>query len=817
MRGDETESPLPIDVAEAGASLSFSDVNLTTTTGVDMVPPIDAETEAPLPIDAAEAGASMSFSDVNLKKSKPTKSDDFDVSEHADIVPPTDEFDQDEITQTQKNGGVRRGSCVPWCVVGIVGILVFAVGLGLGLGLKGKNSKQVPPESAWKKFPGHHPVNKKATMAPVAPLVPIKEDSTDSPTEAVGTEEPTEAPRPSFKEIVDYLSKGVSDEVDLLTEGSPQNQAARWMAEEDGLALALPSHVGWRADTHRDAYMFMFRYVMALNYFALDGPNWLFSLYFLSDNDTCDWNGAGFAVSESGRLFERGGVICDADTLLPTTLDLEFNNMTGTIPKENGLLGTLELFDMEHNNLEGEIPKELCNLHELEFLLLKGNNLEGELPSCHATLKNLEVLRLDDNNLSGELPEELCSLYSLEHIVLDNNLFSGKVPSCISALSSMTFISLSNNYFKGEIPDFSGMTGLKQLYLDGNKFSGNPAQSLNNLENLEFLYLEENNFQGDIHSIARDMPMLRVLDLSSNSFTSQDDDPSYEFRHGVPRHLFTYQNLTILDLSNNQLEGSFPDDIPVQDKMVFLSVHENKLTGPIPSGVKNLIKLLHLDLASNDFDGDIPSELFDMPELLHLFLSENPNLSPGPIPDGLQDMTQLTELSLKNTGRTGPLPELIGFDTIFLLDLDSNNFEGTIPENYGNLRTLRYLLLNGNPLLGGTMPFFNETNNLNTVLVDGTGVTGDFSSICDLPAFTGRIVFPTDSVVLADCSDSDSGIDCDCCHCCSTGDDTCTDTLDVSSLDWDWANGFRRTTRDFGLDLTSFDPPDTPIPQYPAE
>jgi len=134
--------------------------------------------------------------------------------------------------------------------------------------------------------------------------------------------------RPTLEEVVTYLSNGVSDESVLRRSGSPQNKAARWLATEDGAAISLPKQ-GFerRRELHQhtdnsDAYMYVFRYVMAVNYFALDGPNWLFDMNFLTDNPICEWNQVSFGNTDTGRVYEIGGVTCDPDTNLPIAVDL---------------------------------------------------------------------------------------------------------------------------------------------------------------------------------------------------------------------------------------------------------------------------------------------------------------------------------------------------------------------------------------------------------------------------------------------------------------------------------------------------------------
>jgi hypothetical protein len=325
------------------------------------------------------------------------------------------------------------------------------------------------------------------------------------------------------------------------------------------------------------------------------------------------------------------------------------------------------------------------------------------------------------------------------------------------------------------------------------------------MTSLEVLFIEDNLFTGDIdNEFAKDLIYLFVIDISSNFFTSAE--------YGIPPHIFDLPQLEVLDFSNNTLQGSIPQEIPVNNRLEFLSVHENMMGGEIPSQLANLIVLEHLDLSNNKFHGPLREEIFGMKILSEVFLSENPGLEADPLPETLATMTQLVEISLKNTNRTGPLPELVGFEKLALLDLDNNKFTGTIPPNYGGLSSLIHLHLNRNDL-SGSMPEFTGTNSLATVLVDKTGVTGDFTSICNLPAFTVDIFFfpEVEVIAVADCSDADSGITCPCCHCCSKDQPVCSDPV-VSSLDWTWENGSVRTVRDFAIDVSVMEPPSVPNP-----
>jgi len=102
-----------------------------------------------------------------------------------------------------------------------------------------------------------------------------------------------------FESVVEFLAnEGISDLEDLVAEGSPQNRAALWLAEEDPGNVVIP------ADSHTQGYLYVARYVMALNYFAMGGKRWLSRLNFLSGDDICRWNKANWGIfcsPEEGR------------------------------------------------------------------------------------------------------------------------------------------------------------------------------------------------------------------------------------------------------------------------------------------------------------------------------------------------------------------------------------------------------------------------------------------------------------------------------------------------------------------------------------
>ena len=101
--------------------------------------------------------------------------------------------------------------------------------------------------------------------------------------------------------VADYLEAlHISEMADMRLEGSPQNRALKWIADDDDYQLALPvgtssadSFGGVRQlhdEEHSTNNPFVERYSLAVFYYALGGPRWEYQLRFLQPTDHCDWN-----------------------------------------------------------------------------------------------------------------------------------------------------------------------------------------------------------------------------------------------------------------------------------------------------------------------------------------------------------------------------------------------------------------------------------------------------------------------------------------------------------------------------------------------
>ena len=75
-------------------------------------------------------------------------------------------------------------------------------------------------------------------------------------------------------------------------------------------------------------------------------------------------------------------------------LNLNYNQLTGSIPDSLGNLANLEILSFSLNQLTGSIPDSLGNLANLDWLNLHGNQLTGSIPVSLGNLANLSHLNL---------------------------------------------------------------------------------------------------------------------------------------------------------------------------------------------------------------------------------------------------------------------------------------------------------------------------------------------------------------------------------------------------------------------------------------
>lgn len=154
--------------------------------------------------------------------------------------------------------------------------------------------------------------------------------------------------------------------------------------------------------------------------------------------------------------------------------------------------------------------------------------------------------------------------------------------------------------------------------------------------------------------------------------------------------------VTTIELDNVGYDGFLAPAIGNLTELTTLNIGQNNFRGPIPNTISNLQKLTRLSISGNFFTGNIPIGLPRLRKLEILDLSHN-NLS-GSIPSKLSALRNLVQLSLSHNEFSGKIPDITGSWQLHTLELDSNQFYGTLPNFPINLRTLSlsYNVLSGN-------------------------------------------------------------------------------------------------------------------------
>ena len=322
--------------------------------------------------------------------------------------------------------------------------------------------------------------------------------------------------------------------------------------------------------------------------------------------------------------------------------EANFCNLTGPIPDQIGNLTKLRVFDVSNNNLCGSLPSGLSNLNFLSSLGVFGDQLGGcfdptlqslcgqiffyaqngqfdaswidfcnsSSGACSAT-SNTPFLTnslthfyndmkgqdwIDDTDwLSNEDP---CGLLAandpwfgvlcngsgdLIHLTLPNNNVDSVLSKSIGRFCELTEIDLSGNEIDDLTIELGSLSKLRVLDLESNNIDNaiflSPRPLPASLTNLN---MADNNLSFIPDQL--EFLSLNRLDLSQNMIFSE-----------IPTFFTTFDDLILLDLSDNLLHGTIPSelgDLDVVPPSSFIDLSNNNLKGCIPANFSNLCNVV---------------------------------------------------------------------------------------------------------------------------------------------------------------------------------------------------------------------------------
>ncbi|XP_042449286.1 protein STRUBBELIG-RECEPTOR FAMILY 3-like isoform X2 [Zingiber officinale] len=139
--------------------------------------------------------------------------------------------------------------------------------------------------------------------------------------------------------------------------------------------------------------------------------------------------------------------------------------------------------------------------------------------------------------------------------------------------------------------------------------------------------------------------------------------------------LGNFSSIITIDLSNNNIGGGIPGNLPLTLRAFFLSA--NQFTGSIPDSLSKLTLLTDMSINNNKLSGDLPDAFSSLTGLINLDLSFN-NFS-GPLPASMGNLSSLTTFHMQSNQLSGLLNVLEDLP-LKDLNIENNLFSGPIPE-----------------------------------------------------------------------------------------------------------------------------------------
>lgn len=129
---------------------------------------------------------------------------------------------------------------------------------------------------------------------------------------------------------------------------------------------------------------------------------------------------------------ERGGLTSTIPTSIAKLtnlifLDLDFNQLSGSLSPELLSLVKLTQLDLNNNQLTGSI-NGIGVFPDMEFLQLHDNFFTGTVPTEVGLFSNLAAFTLHETAISGEMPQGVCDLLATNP--LGGGVLSSLIADC---------------------------------------------------------------------------------------------------------------------------------------------------------------------------------------------------------------------------------------------------------------------------------------------------------------------------------------------------------------------------------------------------
>ncbi|XP_048421883.1 putative receptor-like protein kinase At3g47110 [Pyrus x bretschneideri] len=369
-------------------------------------------------------------------------------------------------------------------------------------------------------------------------------------------------------------------------------------------------------------------------------------------------------------------------------------------------------------------------------LMLRSLKLGGSISPHVGNLSFLKVFNLVNESFSHEIPPEI-GLRRLQLLALQNNSLSGEIPANLSSenqlhgeipslknLHKLWWFVIGSNHLGSDLSflcDLTNATGLQSLEIDSNNF----GDIFGRLTNFNFLALDGNDLSGTIPSSVFNVSSLETFAVGLN----------YNLQGTFPSNLGnSCPSLQTFAISYNQFSGIIPVSISNASNLFELAIHKNQLRGEVPS-LKNLHNLGRFTIASNHLGsggtGDDLSFLCDLTNATGLqYLEINSNNFGGTLPQCVANLSySLVYFYVGYNSIFGNIPNAMeNLHNLESIWLSGNQFSGLIPPEIGRLPKLYEVYMETNSLTGNLPSSFGNLSRLTHLHLEDNNLQGTIPS-----------------------------------------------------------------------------------------
>ncbi|XP_014501465.1 receptor-like protein kinase HAIKU2 [Vigna radiata var. radiata] len=484
-----------------------------------------------------------------------------------------------------------------------------------------------------------------------------------------------------------------------------------------------------------------------------------FSKLFDSWNDTisvCSFNGVTCntlrSVTEINLSNQNLTGVLPFDSLcnLPSLQKLAFgyNGLYGNVSEDIRKCVTLRYLDLGNNLFSGPFP-DISPLNQLEYLFLNKSGFSGTFPwQSLLNMTGLLQLSVGDNPFDfTPFPKEVVSLKKLNWLYLSNCTLGGKLPVGLGNLTELTDLEFSDNYITGEFPaEIVNLRKLWQLEFFNNSFTGKIPTGLRNLTGLKYLDGSMNRLEGDLSEL-KYLTNLVSLQFFENNLSGEIPDEIGEFKGlkalslyrnkltgPIPQKVGSWAEFEFIDVSENFLSGTIPPEMCKKGKMTALLVLQNNLSGEIPATYGDCWSMKRFRVSNNSLSGTVPPAIWGLPnaEIIDIEL----NQFEGSLASDIRNAKTLGSILARQNRLSGEIPEEISKATsLVTVDLSENQISGKIPEGIGELKELGSLHLQSNRLSGSIPESLGSCKSLNDIDLSRNLLSGEIpNSLGSFPA-----------------------------------------------------------------------------------